>query len=87
MNPYDEIDTPTDQHADCQAVGRALGLSVSSTEGSPVVPHALAKAAEQAVRPAPSIHFDDYPREIPKTDIPVSEAAQRLANALHLHLD
>ncbi len=47
----------------------------------------LARAAEQATRTAPSIHFDEFPREIPKRDIQISEAAQRLANALHLHLD
>ncbi|TYL44921.1 hypothetical protein FXB39_20835 [Nocardioides sp. BGMRC 2183] len=47
----------------------------------------LAEAEVRAVRPAPSIHFDEYPREIPKRDIEISEAAQRLANALHLHLD
>ena len=38
-------------------------------------------------RPAPSIHFEDFPREVPKRDIRVSDAAARLANALHLHLD
>ena len=34
----------------------------------------------------PSIRFEDYPREVAKREIRVSEAA-RLANALHLHLD
>lgn len=62
MQSYEEIDPPTDQRADCEAVRRVLG-------------------------PAPSLHFEDYPREVPKTDISVSHAAQRLANALHLHLD
>ncbi|HWJ81291.1 MAG TPA: hypothetical protein VNS55_03550 [Nocardioides sp.] len=47
----------------------------------------LAKAARRAVEPAPSIHFEDYPREVPKREIEIGEAAQRLANALHLHLD
>lgn len=47
----------------------------------------LAAAEVRAVRPAPSIHFDEYPREVPKREIEISEAAQRLANALHLHLD
>ena len=28
-----------------------------------------------------------YPRELPKREIEITEAAQRLANALHLHLD
>ena len=31
--------------------------------------------------------FADYPAEVRKRDIAVSEAAARLANALHLHLD
>ena len=35
----------------------------------------------------PSLDYDDYPREVAKRDIAVSEAAARLANALHLHLD
>jgi hypothetical protein len=71
MTPYEEIDSPTDSRADCEAVnGR------------------LAQAARLAVEPAPSIHFEDYPREVPKRgEIRIGEAAQRLANALHLHLD
>ncbi|GAA3521931.1 hypothetical protein [Nocardioides daeguensis] len=47
----------------------------------------LQDAAVKATRPAPSIHFDERPREVAKRDIQISEAAQRLANALHLHLD
>ncbi|MCX6401119.1 MAG: hypothetical protein NTX33_14470 [Propionibacteriales bacterium] len=47
----------------------------------------LARAAVRATRPAPSIHFDEFPREMPKRSIEISEAAQRLANALQLHLD
>ncbi|MDQ6524214.1 hypothetical protein RB608_11410 [Nocardioides sp. LHD-245] len=70
MPPYEEIATPAELHADCQAVSRRL-----------------AEAAVKATRPAPSIHFDEQPREVPKRDIEISEAAQRLANALHLHLD
>jgi hypothetical protein len=35
----------------------------------------------------PSLDYADYPREVPKRDIRVSEAATRIANALHLHLD
>lgn len=47
----------------------------------------LAKVARKATLPAPSIHFDEMPRETRKRDIEISEAAQRLANALQLHLD
>ena len=47
----------------------------------------LEQAGVLATRPAPSIHYDDQPRETGKREIQISEAAQRLANALHLHLD
>ena len=70
MTPYEEIETPTQLRADCEAVNSQLE-----------------RAAAKATEPAPSIHFDDFPRDIPKKDIQISEAAQRLANALHLHLD
>ncbi len=31
--------------------------------------------------------FAGYPTDVPKREIEVTEAAQRIANALHLHLD
>ncbi len=46
--------------------------------------HAVVAALQ---RPAPSIRFEDFPREVPKPTIEVSEVATRLAAALHLHLD
>ena len=71
MTSYEEIQTPAQMHDDCQAVSRRLE-----------------EAAIKATRPAPSIHYDEFPRELPKRgEIEISEAAQRLANALHLHLD
>ena len=39
------------------------------------------------LRPAPSIRFEDNDREVVKREIRVSDAARRLAAALHLHLD
>ena len=36
---------------------------------------------------APDYFVVDYDRDLPKREIRISEAAQRLANALHLHLD
>ena len=57
--------------ADCRATGRNLRLR---------------KAAAAAVRPAPSLYFDEYLCEVGKRDIRISDAATRLANALHLHL-
>ena len=70
---YDDAATPQQMSADCRAAGDHLRLG---------------QAAEAAVsgRP-PALHFDDYPREITKRDIRVSEATARIANALHLHLD
>jgi len=47
----------------------------------------LERAARKVVEPAPSIHYEDYPREVTKRDVGVDAAAQRIANALHLHLD
>jgi len=47
----------------------------------------LERAARRAVEPAPSLQFDDFPRDLPKREVRVSDAAQRIANALHLHLD
>ncbi|MEZ5092280.1 hypothetical protein [Nocardioides sp.] len=61
--------------ADCRAVGQNLRLPP------------LQRAAERALAPAPSLHYADFPREVGKRDIEISEAAARLAAALHLHLD
>ena len=47
----------------------------------------LERVARAAVRPAPSLTYDDFPREVSKREIRVDDAAQRIANALHLHLD
>ncbi len=47
----------------------------------------LERAVRRVAEPAPSLQYDDFPREVPKREIRVEEAAQRLANALHLHLD
>jgi hypothetical protein len=58
--------------ADCRAVGVNLRLE---------------RAARAAVSTPPSIRFEDYPSEVRKREIEVSDAAARLANALHLHLD
>ncbi len=70
MTPYEEIESPSQLHADCEEVNRRLD-----------------RAARQVVETPPSIHFDEFPREVQKKDIEISEAAKQLANALHLHLD
>jgi hypothetical protein len=40
---------------------------------------------------APRLAFTDvyaeYPTDLPKPEVEITEAAQRIANALHLHLD
>ncbi|GAA2148074.1 hypothetical protein GCM10009844_26070 [Nocardioides koreensis] len=70
---YDDASTPAEMSADCRAAGKNLHLE---------------RAARAAVAPAPSLHFEDYPREVGKRgEIEISEAAARLADALHLHLD
>lgn len=69
---YDEMSSPTEMADDCRAVGHNLRYD---------------RISEAAQRPVPSIHFADFPQEIPKREIQISEAATRLANALHLHLD
>jgi hypothetical protein len=72
--PYDDSDSPQQMHADCQALER----------NNPRLERAARAAVEQAV---PSLHFEDYPREVPKKEIKIDDAPARLANALHLHLD
>jgi hypothetical protein len=72
MTAYDDLATPAQMREDCRAAGRNLRLE---------------RAAEKLAGPVPSIHFEDFPREVPKREITISAAAQRLANALELHLD
>jgi hypothetical protein len=68
-----ELGTPAELAADCQEIGRNLRLE---------------RAVRAAVAgPGPSLRFEDYPTEIGKREIRISDAAARIANALHLHLD
>jgi hypothetical protein len=69
---YDDLASPAEMLDDCRATGRNLRLE---------------QAVRRAGRPAPSLSFDDQPAERPKRDIEVSEAAARLAGALHFHLE
>jgi hypothetical protein len=41
----------------------------------------------RVLRPAPGIRVEDDDREVSTREIRVSDAARRLATALHLHLD
>ncbi|WP_372734155.1 hypothetical protein [Nocardioides sp.] len=72
MTAYDDLATPAQMQADCRLAGQNLHL---------------ARAVVAVAKPAPSIAFEDFPREIFKREITISQAAQRLANALELHLD
>ena len=65
-------DVNGDMYADARATRRNLRLE---------------RVARAATRPAPSLSYEDFPREVAKREIRVDEAAQRIANALHLHLD
>jgi hypothetical protein len=47
----------------------------------------LEQIARRAVEPAPGLTYDEFPRDITKREIRIDDAAQRIANALHLHLD
>jgi hypothetical protein len=69
---YDDLSTPHEMYDDCRAVGVKLRFD---------------RIARAAALPAPSLQFEDFPRDVPKRDITVSDAAAKLANALHLHLD
>jgi len=70
--PYADLATVAEMSRDCRGARRQMALD---------------EAARTAVLPAPSITYDAYPREVVKQPIAVSEAAARLAGALHLHLD
>ena len=69
---HDELSPAPEMAADCRAVGANLRFE---------------RVARAAVSAPPSIRFADYPSEVRKREITVSDAAARLANALHLHLD
>jgi hypothetical protein len=73
--PYDEARTTAEMVPDCRAVERALDLPVRRSRAG--------RAVRAAVRPAPSIRYEDYPREVAKPSIEISEAASRLAAALY----
>ena len=69
---HDELASAQEMTADCHALGRNLRLE---------------RAVQAAVSTPPSIHFEDYPAEVGKREIRISDAASRLANAFSLHLD
>jgi hypothetical protein len=73
---YDDPSTPSELSADCRAAGARLDL-----------PASFDSVARAAARPAPSIRFEDFPREVAKPEIHPAVAARRIAAALDLDLD
>jgi len=71
---YDDQDSTVKMHLDCTACAAEMGL------GAPVL-------SPELLEQAPSIAYEDFPREVRKPEITVSEAAAHLASRLHLHLD
>jgi hypothetical protein len=72
---YDDPDSAHQMHDDCTACGSSLMLPRERIDHSAVT------------MPAPPLLFDQYPRDVRKPDIEVSEAAAHLASRMHLHLD
>ena len=71
---YDDQDTTLKMHRDCTACVSVVGLPAQ-------------RISPESVERVPSIQYADFPREIRKPEITVSEAAAHLAARLHLHLD
>ena len=77
---YADLESPAQMRADCRGVGRSLGLGDDASPSTRE--RRLGRVARSAVQPAPSIRFEDYPREVPKRGIRVDEAARRIAGAI-----
>jgi hypothetical protein len=71
---YDDQDTTGQMAVDCTACATHIGVVAP-----PIAPELLGES--------PSLDFEDFPREIRKPEITVSDAAAHLASRLHLHLD
>jgi hypothetical protein len=79
---YDDPSTPSELTADCRAAEARLALPDAAD--SPVAPAWVDRVARAAVRPAPSIRFEDLPREVAKREVDPTAAARRIAVALDL---
>jgi hypothetical protein len=69
MTAYDDLETPQQLRSDCQAAEQSL---------------ALAAAARDVRRPAPSLRFEDFSQGATKPEIDLVAAARRLAQVLDL---
>ncbi len=72
---YDDQDSAGQMHQDCTACGSQIALPRYRIDDAVVT------------MPAPSLEYDEFPHEVHKPEIEVSEAAAHLAARLHLHLD
>ncbi len=71
---YDDPDNAAQMSADCAACSTQLRIPEP-------------RLTAEALSPAPSIRYADFPHDVRKPEITVSAAAAHLASALHLHLD
>ena len=76
---YDDASTAAEMSVDCHAVEEALHL--------PQRPSAAQRAARAAVTARAEHPVRGLPPRDREADLEVSEAAARLAAAMHLHLD
>ena len=76
---YEDQDTTVQMHTDCTACASEIGIPDQRAE--------LMKAGLETIAAVPSIEYADFPREIRKPVITVSDAAAHLASRMHLHLD
>jgi hypothetical protein len=72
---YDDQDSADQMHDDCTACATAITLPRQRIDNTAVT------------MPAPSLEFGQFPHQVHKPEIEVSEAAAHLASRMHLHLD
>ena len=72
---YDDQDSADQMHHDCTACARSMTLPRRLIDNRALT------------MPAPSLEFDQLAREVPKSQIEVSDAAAHLASRMHLHLN
>ena len=82
---YAELSTPQEMRDDARGVVDALHLDTLHLDTLHL--DRADAVARAAVAGAPSLRYEDHPREVAKPEIRVSAAAARLAGSLHLHLD
>ena len=74
---YDDHDPAHEMRVDCTACASRIELPQRRR----------GEISEAATMPAPSLEYAEFPREVAKRSIEVSDAAAHLASRLHLHLD